>query len=306
MLVFNEKLLKVRRVNQIIMPVYEDESKSKGLLGYIYSDLETYRQAITLMIRFEGEVSALAGLLSVTGEKQMYVEYYKNKVPQPFKMFAPYLALIDSSEELREDLEDLISHLHVMGRAISFSEFITVPQAARINVGFNKTSFMLMKSEIKDYVTGLYEAEKAETYDGVYWVSSEEIERVGRMAEAITSAFGAMAAKSTVQVASSFAPENNDITSQVQREMADFEDSFDADEWADFKPMTFDSDFSALGGGAGNTSQTSSTNSSIVTNTVTQQSNASMPVGEDEEEDMDYLMSMAIGGTDKTNGMMKG
>lgn len=302
MLIFNKKLLKVRRINQIIVPVYEDEAKSKDLIGYIYSDLETYRQAITLMIRFEGEVSALAGLLSITGEKHVYVEYFKNTVPQPFKMFAPYLGLIDGSEELREDLEDLISHLHVMGRSISFSEFVTVPQAARINVGFNKTSFMLMKSEIKDYTIGLYESEKDESYDGVYWVSSEEIERVGKMAEAITSAFNGMSSKSASQVASSFAPENNDITSQVQREMSDFEDSFDVDEWADFKPMTFDSDFSALGGGSSNTNVGSS--NTQVTNPTVQKSNASMPVGDDNEEDLDYLMAMAVGGTDKTNNIM--
>lgn len=311
MLVFDKRLLKTRRINQIITPVFENEEKSEGLLGYIYSDLDTYRQATTLMVRFEGELKSLTGLLGVTQERSKEINYYAEKVPYPFKMFAPYLGLVNSNEPLKEDLEGLISHLHIIGRTISFSEFITVPAAARINVSFTKAAFLTMQQEIKDYVTGLYEKEKDESPDTVYWVSSEEIERVGKMADAITAAFGAMATKSSNQIAGSFAKEaaeSNDIVAAVQKEMSDFEDTFDPSEWADFKPKTFASDFGSLGGDNNSTASTPA-----VTPTATKSAapavSASAPaqtlVPDEEVDGMDFLM-MAAAGVDNTNNMIGG
>lgn len=311
MLVFDKKLLKTRRINQIVVPVYENEEKAEGLLGYIYSDLDTYRQATTLLVRFEGEIKSLTSLLGVTQERAKEINFFAEKVPFPFKMFAPYLGLVNSNEKLTEDLEDLIGHLHIIGRTISFSEFVTVPAAARINVSFTKSAFLTMKQEIRDYVTGLYETEKDESPDTVYWVSSEEIERVGRMADAITQAFGVMATKSSNQVADSFAKDvavANDVSSAIQKEMADFEDNFDPAEWADFKPMTFASDFGSLGGDS-NSSSTSAATSKPAASSTAASSNAtpaasSMPDDED-DDGMDMLMMMASG-VDATNNMIGG
>lgn len=312
MLVFDKKLLKTRRINQVVVPVYENEEKAEGLLGYIYSDLDTYRQATTLLVRFEGEIKSLTSLLGVTQERAKEINFFAEKVPFPFKMFAPYLGLVNSNEKLTEDLEDLIDHLHIIGRTISFSEFVTVPAAARINVSFTKSAFLTMKQEIRDYVTGLYETEKDESPDTVYWVSSEEIERVGRMADAITQAFGAMATKSSNQVADSFAKDAavvNDVSSAIQKEMADFEDNFDPAEWADFKPMTFASDFGSLGGGDSNSSSTSAATSKPAASSTAASSSAT-PVAssihdDDDDDGMDMLMMMSSG-VDATNNMIGG
>lgn len=310
MLVFNAKLLKTRRINQIITPVYEDAEKSEGLLGYIYCDLDTYRQADTLMVRFEGQLDSLTSLLNITKDNMQYIEYFKRMVPYPFKMFAPYLGLIHESEKLKEDLEDLISHLHIIGRTISFSEFITVPQAARINVTFTKTAFLMMKEEIKDYTVGLYESERTESPDGVYWVNSEEIERVGKMADAISAAFGGMSVKSASQVASSFSADKNvdNVEDALSKENADFEDTFDPSEWEGFTPFVGDSDFSKFGGSGNDTAATATTTQTTAPAQAATQAAPAANVGmfEEEETDMDLLMSMAVTGADKTNEMMGG
>lgn len=306
MLLFNEKLLKVRRINQVVIPVYTDEDKSEDLVGYIYSDLGTYRQATLLMVRFEATLEPLISALGITNDKLSYINYFADAVPQPFKMFAPFLGLIDFSEKLKEDLEDLINHLHMVSRAISFSDFVSIPKAARINVTFTKTNFLTMKEEIKDYEIGLYEAEMDESPDGVYWISSEEINRVGKIITALDEAMGGMSIRSANQIAKVAAEERdlaNDIGKSLEKENADFEDTFDPDEWADFKPQTFASDFGSLGGGG---SDNTVVNKEPVQTTSTSNGGITEDMLSNDDDEMDFLMAMATTGAERTNNMIGG
>lgn len=304
LLIFDERLLKVRRINQVIVPVYENEKEEENIIGYLYSDTDTYRQAVTLMVRFEGQLDALIGMLKITKGNMEYINFLADKLPLPFKMFAPYLGLIVDSEPLEMDMENLIKHLHIIGRTISFSEFITVPVDARINVAFTRTAFLMMDQEVADYKTGLYESERAETPDGVMWMSSEEVSRVGQMYSAMIEAFGGSVGNSRGSYSSTIDVPVTDATDELlAQELQQLEEEFDPDEWAGYVPPVVESNWDNLGIGKDQPFLDSKKEDEKVAASV--QSEQTVDEEEtDEEEDVADLLASFAAGTQRVGEMI--
>lgn len=228
MLVYDSRLLKVTRLNEIVSPVYgaDDVNHEEMPTGYIYCDLATYQQVVTLNVRFEGDVNALTSLLLATVNHKEAIDYWASVVPNPFNMLAPYLGLITDKMELENDIEELAGLLHTIGKSIDFAQFVAIPMAARVNVLFGKSSFLMVKEEIRDYKRTLRSREREEASDDVIWVSSEEISRVLSMAKEIIENMPG------VSLSTASAPtvvEGED----VGEDMIDEED-----DWSDYVPPT--------------------------------------------------------------------
>lgn len=228
MLVYDSRLLKVTRLNEIVSPVYgaDDVNHEEMPTGYIYCDLATYQQVVTLNVRFEGDVNALTSLLLATVNHKEAIDYWASVVPNPFNMLAPYLGLITDKMELENDIEELAGLLHTIGKSIDFAQFVAIPMAARVNVLFGKSSFLMVKEEIRDYKRTLRSREREEAPDDVIWVSSEEISRVLSMAKEIIEN---MPGVSLSTVSSPTVIESED----VGEDMIDEED-----DWSDYVPPT--------------------------------------------------------------------
>lgn len=228
MLVYDSRLLKVTRLNEIVSPVYgaDDVNHEEMPTGYIYCDLATYQQVVTLNVRFEGDVNALTSLLLATVNHKEAIDYWASVVPNPFNMLAPYLGLITDKMELENDIEELAGLLHTIGKSIDFAQFVAIPMAARVNVLFGKSSFLMVKEEIKDYKRTLRSREREETADDVIWVSSEEISRVLSMAKEIIENMPGISL-STVNAPAAIESED------VGEDMIDEED-----DWSDYVPPT--------------------------------------------------------------------
>lgn len=228
MLVYDSRLLKVTRLNEIVSPVYgaDDVNHEEMPTGYIYCDLATYQQVVTLNVRFEGDVNALTSLLLATVNHKEAIDYWASVVPNPFNMLAPYLGLITDKMALENDIEELAGLLHTIGKSIDFAQFVAIPMAARVNVLFGKSSFLMVKEEIRDYKRTLRSREREEAPDDVIWVSSEEISRVLSMAREIIENMPG------VSLSTASAPtviESED----VGEDMIDEED-----DWSDYVPPT--------------------------------------------------------------------
>lgn len=228
MLVYDSRLLKVTRLNEIVSPVYgaDDVNHEEMPTGYIYCDLATYQQVVTLNVRFEGDVNALTSLLLATVNHKEAIDYWASVVPNPFNMLAPYLGLITDKMELENDIEELAGLLHTIGKSIDFAQFVAIPMAARVNVLFGKSSFLMVKEEIRDYKRTLRSREREETADDVIWVSSEEISRVLSMAKEIIENMPGISL-STVNAPTVVESED------VGEDMIDEED-----DWSDYVPPT--------------------------------------------------------------------
>ena len=228
MLVYDSRLLKVTRLNEIVSLVYgaDDVNHEEMPTGYIYCDLATYQQVVTLNVRFEGDVNALTSLLLATVNHKEAIDYWASVVPNPFNMLAPYLGLITDKMELENDIEELAGLLHTIGKSIDFAQFVAIPMAARVNVLFGKSSFLMVKEEIMDYKRTLRSREREETADDVIWVSSEEISRVLSMAKEIIENMPGISL-STVNAPASIESED------VGEDMIDEED-----DWSDYVPPT--------------------------------------------------------------------
>lgn len=228
MLVYDSRLLKVTRLNEIVSPVYgaDDVNHEEMPTGYIYCDLATYQQVVTLNVRFEGDVNALTSLLLATVNHKEAIDYWANVVPNPFNMLAPYLGLITDKIEMENDVEELAGLLHTIGKSIDFAQFVAIPMAARVNVLFGKSSFLMVKEEIRDYKRTLRSREREEATDDVIWVSSEEISRVLSMAKEIIEN---MPGVSLSTVSAPTVVESED----VGEDMIDEED-----DWSDYVPPT--------------------------------------------------------------------
>ena len=228
MLVYDSRLLKVTRLNEIVSPVYgaDDVNHEEMPTGYIYCDLATYQQVVTLNVRFEGDVNALTSLLLATVNHKEAIDYWANVVPNPFNMLAPYLGLITDKMEMENDVEELAGLLHTIGKSIDFAQFVAIPMAARVNVLFGKSSFLMVKEEIRDYKRTLRSREREEATDDVIWVSSEEISRVLSMAKEIIEN---MPGVSLSTVSAPTVVESED----VGEDMIDEED-----DWSDYVPPT--------------------------------------------------------------------
>lgn len=228
MLVYDSRLLKVTRLNEIVSPVYgaDDVNHEEMPTGYIYCDLATYQQVVTLNVRFEGDVNALTSLLLATVNHKEAIDYWASVVPNPFNMLAPYLGLITDKMELENDIEELAGLLHTIGKSIDFTQFVAIPMAARVNVLFGKSSFLMVKEEIRDYKRTLRSREREETADDVIWVSSEEISRVLSMAKEIIENMPGISL-STVNAPAAIESED------VGEDMIDEED-----DWSDYVPPT--------------------------------------------------------------------
>lgn len=228
MLVYDSRLLKVTRLNEIVSPVYgaDDVNHEEMPTGYIYCDLATYQQVVTLNVRFEGDVNALTSLLLATVNHKEAIDYWANVVPNPFNMLAPYLGLITDKMEMENDVEELAGLLHTIGKSIDFAQFVAIPMAARVNVLFGKSSFLMVKEEIRDYKRTLRAREREEATDDVIWVSSEEISRVLSMAKEIIEN---MPGVSLSTVSAPTVVESED----VGEDMIDEED-----DWSDYVPPT--------------------------------------------------------------------
>lgn len=228
MLVYDSRLLKVTRLNEIVSPVYgaDDVNHEEMPTGYIYCDLATYQQVVTLNVRFEGDVNALTSLLLATVNHKEAIDYWASVVPNPFNMLAPYLGLITDKMELENDIEELAGLLHTIGKSIDFAQFVAIPMAARVNVLFGKSSFFMVKEEIRDYKRTLRSREREETADDVIWVSSEEISRVLSMAKEIIENMPGISL-STVNAPAAIESED------VGEDMIDEED-----DWSDYVPPT--------------------------------------------------------------------
>lgn len=228
MLVYDSRLLKVTRLNEIVSPVYgaDDVNHEEMPTGYIYCDLATYQQVVTLNVRFEGDVNALTSLLLATVNHKEAIDYWASVVPNPFNMLAPYLGLITDKMELENDIEELAGLLHIIGKSIDFAQFVAIPMAARVNVLFGKSSFLMVKEEIRDYKRTLRSREREETADDVIWVSSEEISRVLSMAKEIIENMPGISL-STVNAPAAIESED------VGEDMIDEED-----DWSDYVPPT--------------------------------------------------------------------
>lgn len=228
MLVYDSRLLKVTRLNEIVSPVYgaDDVNHEEMPTGYIYCDLATYQQVVTLNVRFEGDVNALTSLLLATVNHKEAIDYWASVVSNPFNMLAPYIGLITDKMELENDIEELAGLLHTIGKSIDFAQFVAIPMAARVNVLFGKSSFLMVKEEIRDYKRTLRSREREEAPDDVIWVSSEEISRVLSMAKEIIEN---MPGVSLSTASSPTAVEGED----VGEDMIDEED-----DWSDYVPPT--------------------------------------------------------------------
>ncbi|HBF5809665.1 TPA: hypothetical protein KOR75_001246 [Clostridioides difficile] len=228
MLVYDSRLLKVTRLNEIVSPVYgaDDVNHEEMPTGYIYCDLATYQQVVTLNVRFEGDVNALTSLLLATVNHKEAIDYWASVVHNPFNMLAPYLGLITDKMELENDIEELAGLLHTIGKSIDFAQFVAIPMAARVNVLFGKSSFLMVKEEIRDYKRTLRSREREETADDVIWVSSEEISRVLSMAKEIIENMPGISL-STVNAPAAIESED------VGEDMIDEED-----DWSDYVPPT--------------------------------------------------------------------
>lgn len=228
MLVYDSRLLKVTRLNEIVSPVYgaDDVNHEEMPTGYIYCDLATYQQVVTLNVRFEGDVNALTSLLLATVNHKEAIDYWASVVPNPFNMLAPYIGLITDKMELENDIEELAGLLHTIGKSIDFAQFVAIPMAARVNVLFGKSSFLMVKEEIRDYKRTLRSREREEAPDDVIWVSSEEISRVLSMAKEIIEN---MPGVSLSTASTPTAVEGED----VGEDMIDEED-----DWSDYVPPT--------------------------------------------------------------------
>lgn len=228
MLVYDSRLLKVTRLNEIVSPVYgaDDVNHEEMPTGYIYCDLATYQQVVTLNVRFEGDVNALTSLLLATVNHKEAIDYWASVVPNPFNMLAPYLGLITDKMELENDIEELAGLLHTIGKSIDFAQFVAIPMAARVNVLFGKSLFLMVKEEIRDYKRTLRSREREETADDVIWVSSEEISRVLSMAKEIIENMPGISL-STVNAPAAIESED------VGEDMIDEED-----DWSDYVPPT--------------------------------------------------------------------
>lgn len=228
MLVYDSRLLKVTRLNEIVSPVYgaDDVNHEEMPTGYIYCDLATYQQVVTLNVRFEGDVNALTSLLLATVNHKEAIDYWASVVPNPFNMLAPYLGLITDKMELENDIEELAGLLHTIGKSIDFAQFVAIPMAARVNVLFGKSSFLMVKEEIRDYKRTLRSREREEAPDDVIWVSSEEISRVLSMAREIIENMPGVSL-STASVPAVIESED------VGEDMIDEED-----DWSDYVPPT--------------------------------------------------------------------
>ena len=228
MLVYDSRLLKVTRLNEIVSPVYgaDDVNHEEMPTGYIYCDLATYQQVVTLNVRFEGDVNALTSLLLATVNHKEAIDYWASVVPNPFNMLAPYLGLITDKMELENDIEELAGLLHTIGKSIDFAQFVAIPMAVRVNVLFGKSLFLMVKEEIRDYKRTLRSREREETADDVIWVSSEEISRVLSMAKEIIENMPGISL-STVNAPAAIESED------VGEDMIDEED-----DWSDYVPPT--------------------------------------------------------------------
>jgi hypothetical protein len=228
MLVYDSRLLKVTRLNEIVSPVYgaDDVNHEEMPTGYIYCDLATYQQVVTLNVRFEGDVNALTSLLLATVNHKEAIDYWASVVPNPFNMLAPYIGLITDKMELENDIEELAGLLHTIGKSIDFAQFVAIPMAARVNVLFGKSSFLMVKEEIRDYKRTLRSREREEAPDDVIWVSSEEISRVLSIAKEIIEN---MPGVSLSTASAPTAVEGED----VGEDMIDEED-----DWSDYVPPT--------------------------------------------------------------------
>lgn len=228
MLVYDSRLLKVTRLNEIIAPVFDadDIEHTDMPVGYLYCDLATYQQVVTLNVRFEGDVMSLTSLLLATVKNREQIDYWAKVVPSPFNMLAPYIGLISEKVELENDIQSLSKYLHIIGKSINFSDFVAIPMAARINVMFSKSSFLMADEEIRDYKRTLRAREKDEYPDDVLWVSSEEVGRVLTMAKEILENMPGVSLQTTASSSTSETVSNGELDTEIDEE----------DDWSGYVP----------------------------------------------------------------------
>jgi len=229
MLVFDKRLLKTTRQNLVVKPVYEDDDENGKVIGYIYSDLDTFCQAHSLAVRFEGSTDALIKVLALNNSHKEEVEYFASVAPFPFNMLGPFLGLCDFTVKMEKTVEELCEYLHVLGRILSFDRFVAIPVPARVNTMFNKITFAFRKEEIKQFKYALREVE--DTADtGIVYISDEEVKRLGGFARLIAENLGGFNTTPTVSaevapvvIGEKTVPEGElDLEPDLQSDWADF------------------------------------------------------------------------------------
>lgn len=187
MLVFSKELLKTRRLNIVTLPVTDSEEDE--VIGYMYTDLSTYNKALKLDQQYEGEIVLLRKTITSASHNDV-INWFYEFAPQPIYMLAPYLSLIVEKIDIEQDPEQVCMYLDTLSRYIDFAEFPNVPLDLRVNILFNKATFMDVKNDYRISKEGLLPDLEEEPVDGITYISSEEINKSIRFIKNVADMFG--------------------------------------------------------------------------------------------------------------------
>lgn len=187
MLVFSKELLKTRRLNIVTIPVTDSEEDE--VIGYMYADLSTYNKALRLEQQYESEIVLLRKTITSESHTDV-VNWFYEFAPQPFYMLAPYLSLIVEKISIDKDPEQVCMYLDTLSRYIDFAEYPNVPLDLRVNILFNKATFMDVENDYRISKEGLLPDLEEEPVDGVTYISSAEINKSIQFIKSVADMFG--------------------------------------------------------------------------------------------------------------------
>ena len=116
----------------------------------IYVSLHTYREAVILSDRFEGELVGIKRILDTKDNRVDAVNFFFENAPEPLNILAAFLGLVDENIKLEMNLEAMCGILHQMSMIIDFDNYVAVPIAVRKIVVFSKSMLNWWKESWSD------------------------------------------------------------------------------------------------------------------------------------------------------------
>ncbi|MDR1523279.1 MAG: hypothetical protein LBS29_04945 [Endomicrobium sp.] len=103
---------------------------------YFYIHRSLYDQAVVLYDLYNKDIGMLRNMIAGTFKKKAALYFYEN-APVPINILGLFLDLLDSMEELEEDLEVLSGIIHVISTTLDFRKLLKVDMQIRLSVRFS-------------------------------------------------------------------------------------------------------------------------------------------------------------------------
>ena len=140
----------------IELDVYND---AKEVVGYIAMTVDIYNQCVILTDRYSDVNMLTSKFANITNADLEVIKFFDKYAPAPFNILGPFLSLAKGYNFKGDDtLMKMTGILHMISRAISFTSYVSVPEAVRAEVKFT-TNMLDYKSSWNDLMQTISLAE---------------------------------------------------------------------------------------------------------------------------------------------------